>query len=481
MVSVETIVVSSLNDRLDRTTIGTTTAVVQRSLSMPENNNHNNNNTSSLRQSRSEDLYQKPTKHRLDQYGFIVNLDQHGNLIPSEEEDKEEKQIRQTEQVEEHLQQPQSLSHSEQTAQTQRRIQKWKIMLDKQSSEDGDWHQQQESSSDHHLQRRFKKSDIVLKRRLRKGVPMDVRAPVWTRLCHVAKSIREHPPGTYRRLVEIAIHTGIQPIVEGSNNHLQNQKTNNNNSNTPIHNPNNNHRNQKRRSFSARKSRDTSSQQQQKDNIPMVANSLHHTKSFRNVQETIERDIHRTFPRHTLFYSRDEDDDEDDDNNNENKHHEKNQRNENHENTEENGTEVHEYQYDEDKPFLEQTTLSFCGSLQANNNNYDNYNKNHGKDNDNINNKTNPNGSNSNTAAATTWTHHTYYRMQSGNANADDAPSPKIMLHSGSGQAKLRRLLRAYSAYDHQIGYCQGMNFIAGMFLTIVQDEEQAFWMLVCK
>jgi hypothetical protein len=46
------------------------------------------------------------------------------------------------------------------------------------------------------------------------------------------------------------------------------------------------------------------------------------------------------------------------------------------------------------------------------------------------------------------------------------------------GQASLRRVLRAYSLYDPDVGYCQGMNFIAGMFITFVSEEE-AFWLLV--
>lgn len=49
-----------------------------------------------------------------------------------------------------------------------------------------------------------------------------------------------------------------------------------------------------------------------------------------------------------------------------------------------------------------------------------------------------------------------------------------------SGLAALRRVLRAYSYYDREVGYCQGMNFIAGMFLTFMTEEE-AFWMLVCE
>jgi hypothetical protein len=48
----------------------------------------------------------------------------------------------------------------------------------------------------------------------------------------------------------------------------------------------------------------------------------------------------------------------------------------------------------------------------------------------------------------------------------------------GQGQGSLRRVLRAYSMYDTDVGYCQGMNFIAAMFLTFLSEEE-AFWLLV--
>ena len=57
---------------------------------------------------------------------------------------------------------------------------------------------------------------------------------------------------------------------------------------------------------------------------------------------------------------------------------------------------------------------------------------------------------------------------------------PKVIDFSVAegGQAKLRRVLRAYSIYDTDVGYCQGMNFIAGMFITFMEEEE-AFWLLV--
>ena len=39
-------------------------------------------------------------------------------------------------------------------------------------------------------------------------------------------------------------------------------------------------------------------------------------------------------------------------------------------------------------------------------------------------------------------------------------------------------MLKVYAIYDEELGYCQGMGFIAGMFLMHL-GEEDAFWMLV--
>jgi hypothetical protein len=41
----------------------------------------------------------------------------------------------------------------------------------------------------------------------------------------------------------------------------------------------------------------------------------------------------------------------------------------------------------------------------------------------------------------------------------------------------LRRVLQAFSIYNPQIGYCQSLNFLAGLLLLFM-DEEKAFWML---
>ena len=48
----------------------------------------------------------------------------------------------------------------------------------------------------------------------------------------------------------------------------------------------------------------------------------------------------------------------------------------------------------------------------------------------------------------------------------------------GLGQRSLYNILKAYSVYDRQVGYVQGMGFIAGVLL-LYMSEEDAFWVLV--
>lgn len=58
--------------------------------------------------------------------------------------------------------------------------------------------------------------------------------------------------------------------------------------------------------------------------------------------------------------------------------------------------------------------------------------------------------------------------------------------HAASAQEKknipiiksLRRLLLAFSMYSPSIGYCQSLNYIAGMLLLFMSEEE-AFWTFV--
>ncbi|KAI9148089.1 GTPase-activating protein gyp3 [Paramyrothecium foliicola] len=42
----------------------------------------------------------------------------------------------------------------------------------------------------------------------------------------------------------------------------------------------------------------------------------------------------------------------------------------------------------------------------------------------------------------------------------------------------LRRVLHAFAIYNPQIGYCQSLNFLAGMLLLFVETEEHCFWLL---
>mmetsp|Transcript_14405 Transcript_14405/g.16517 ORF Transcript_14405/g.16517 Transcript_14405/m.16517 type:complete len:528 (+) Transcript_14405:264-1847(+) len=133
--------------------------------------------------------------------------------------------------------------------------------------------------------------------------------------------------------------------------------------------------------------------------LSMRSESLVNSPSFKVTQETIERDIHRTYPRHNMF----------------------------HEDTLSDGEE------DDDDDFLrclhDDDVSSILAELDQ------------------------PSESHEETIMG----------------NVRDAKG---------GQAALRRVLRAYSVYDRDVGYCQGMNFIAGMLLTFMSEEE-AFWLLV--
>ncbi|XP_011623264.1 TBC1 domain family member 10A isoform X3 [Amborella trichopoda] len=48
----------------------------------------------------------------------------------------------------------------------------------------------------------------------------------------------------------------------------------------------------------------------------------------------------------------------------------------------------------------------------------------------------------------------------------------------GPGQRSLYNVLKAYSVYDRNVGYVQGMGFLAGLLL-LYMSEEDAFWLLV--
>jgi hypothetical protein len=275
----------------------------------------------------------------------------------------------------------------------------------------------------------------VLIRRLRKGVPDSVRGRVWVAL---GGGVRK--PGLYQEIVYKTSDAMLETyremrerydnckdplgLVVGEQQH-QHQHGKNGTSRTTaaaaassgLSNP------------PAGKKKNTNAiKTSTKESASSDSEDFATTRNFRSIQDTIERDIHRTYPRHNLFYEED-------------RH--------------------------------KQTATSG------------------GEDDNNNNNSNNPKTTTSLIAsglcdpdlAALILNLETDIRMASSGETSELVSNPSSHGQSNptpGGQAALRRVLRAYSYYDPEVGYCQGMNFIAGMFLTIMSEEE-AFWLLVCK
>lgn len=50
---------------------------------------------------------------------------------------------------------------------------------------------------------------------------------------------------------------------------------------------------------------------------------------------------------------------------------------------------------------------------------------------------------------------------------------------TGKGVQSLTNILKAYAAFDPEVAYCQGMNFLAGVLLTYLPSEADAYGALV--
>ena len=278
-------------------------------------------------------------RHRLDRFGFIANMDRHGNLLDEDEDDTKE-----------------SVPTLEETKTTERRVGKWDNMLDRLPPAS-------------HALRGGRRRKLIL-RRLRKGVPESQRASVWQWLGDVRTKIKTNP-GAYQRFVEEASES--------------------------------------------------------RPPTPPDAPSKH-SKSFKTIQDTIERDIHRTFPRHSMFYQEDS-----------------------------YSEDIIETKKDETTTMARATTAHVTTNSGC-------------------------------LAESTREIAAMILELEGGTPPVEqkvvpvhpDYVPPKKVLNAQGGQASLRRVLKAYSVYDREIGYCQGMNFIAGMFLTLMPEEE-AFWLLVGK
>jgi hypothetical protein len=63
-------------------------------------------------------------------------------------------------------------------------------------------------------------------------------------------------------------------------------------------------------------------------------------------------------------------------------------------------------------------------------------------------------------------------RFKPDSTGSDDTPGPEMPIVQS-----LRRVLQAFAIYNPRIGYCQSLNFLAGLLLLFM-NEEKSFWML---
>lgn len=397
---------------------------------------------------------------QLDRYGFIVNIDNNGQIV-------------ETNGVES-IQVP-SFAESQQT---ERREKKWNATLHSwEVNKRKKKHQSRKSSSSLAapkinakklplVQRKIRNapsSNKILIRRLRKGVPDSIRGRVW-----VALGGGIQTPGRYQEIVQITSDAMLENCRE-----IQNCNNDSNLDSSPFSNDNaatntydGDHNTPERASnFDDNNSNSTSPTSvsevsssrattppptilSRRQTSPITTNrngkntteeNYATTRNFRSIQDIIERDIHRTYPRHDYFYE------------------------------EERVTPpLKEESSDGESQNFLGTVLCDPGSeiaamilnLEADI-------------------RMVASGENSPSIAAADSGINSALQQYSVNDNSNNT-NKKCATNTTtqSGQAALRRVLRAYSYYDPEVGYCQGMNFIAGMFLTQMSEEE-AFWLLV--
>jgi hypothetical protein len=261
---------------------------------------------------------------------------------------------------------------------TQRRIKKWNKMVLQYTDT---------TCAPAVLTKRRARSRKLWVKRLRKGIPDEIRCNIWMLLGNVSAKIQDNP-GVYDSLVRQTISSSTTTPAAATTN-----------GGHPVESP----------SSSAAAAPPVPPL----DAAATTMDEVHfsHTKSFLNVQDTIERDIHRTFPRHSMFYDVDEDD---------------------------------------DGSTSSAAMMQYGGVCGA-----EGFSK-LMRDLDVVSSSNGTKGKK---------VHHREDRM-----------STHAILQDKGGQASLRRVLKAYSVYDRDVGYCQGMNFIAGMLLTLMSEEE-AFWL----
>lgn len=293
---------------------------------------------------------------QLDKFGFIINIDANGEVYDS------------TLTPAAHSERVPTFAEAKRIS---RREKKWDTTI-------ATWHRQRPQK---------------LKERLRKGIPDNARGKVWVLL---GGGIRRK--GLYQEIVKKTTDAMLGNCKEIANS--QSMASTNSGSHHSKTSPTS--------SSSHSSSRESTKYSPRTSADPT---DYAYTKTFRAVQDTIERDIHRTFPRHDLFYERDDD------------------------------------KADDEALVNAASSLLGLGVCDPE-------------------------------LAGLILNLESDMRFTN-NGSAGVLSSSDILASTvPDGQAALRRVLRAYSYYDREIGYCQGMNFIAGMFLTLMSEEE-AFWLLV--
>lgn len=336
-------------------------------------------------------------QQQVDRFGFITNIDSNGKIKPTNGNHDNGKNGNTTT--------PSNKDPPEDIKRIERRERKWNNMM------------QSWDSASNTTRRRQK----LILNRLRKGLPDSMRGKVWPLLGGVNKKMRDgsNTKGIYQKLLRDCERDNQHAL-----DHMPPEGPNK--STTGLSSP------------------------------PMMTRS----SSFQNIQETIERDIHRTFPRHTLFY--DEDCHKDD--------LPPSPKEEEKESQQENRQQEDDDESHQDLGGLcNEDLTNLMKELDVGASPFEDKKK---KDSENLKKDGESDNSNSDNNKDSKSNNNLQGKKRR------ESVTCETMLEAKGGQAALRRVLCAYSYYDREVGYCQGMNFIAAMFITIMEEEE-AFWMLV--
>lgn len=388
---------------------------------------------------------------QLDRYGFITNIDSKGHILETNGAEAI------------------SVPRFKDSERTERREKKWGVTLqnwDKQNRQgklSDSFKNGGNSKPNKSLMRQaLPKGKKLIMRRLRKGVPDSVRGKTWNALGGGIQT-----PGLYQEIVKTTSTAMLEHCRElkkinqegkqfietpDGNDHsdrdqspergtAESNSTSNRTSptsavseSTSTDSPLNKATKSDTSTPSTPNSADEEPSPQSTREEEKEPSNYAATREFRSIQDIIERDIHRTYPRHSLFYEEEKpsaDPVESD-----------------HESSGSNSrpsSPVNSPTSGIGDPEIAALILNLEMDLRI----------------------ANALSTDKNAAVGLQQ-----YSIHDGNGNCT------IQASTQGGQAALRRVLRAYSYHDREVGYCQGMNFIAGMFLTIMPEEE-AFWLLV--